>query len=127
MISDKLNEIVQLVGYHEFYSDAAELCMDVKEDFLRWKVKEEFSFCEYPFLLSTSMKGEILRHESQIGMRHELQDTFFRAIFEGIGNPYLQLEIRRDYIMRDTLFQLQSRTKPYEFRKQLRVIFAGEG
>jgi hypothetical protein len=37
---DIINEIVHIVGYHEFYNDAIELCMEVKDDYPRWKVKE---------------------------------------------------------------------------------------
>lgn len=59
-------------------------------------------------------------------MRHELQDTFFRALFVGVGNPYFQLEIRREFIMRDSLFQIQ-REGVHDYRKQLKVIFLGEG
>jgi hypothetical protein len=58
-------------------------------------------------------------------MRHELQDTFFRAIFMGVNNPYLQLEIRRGCIVQDTMHQLQGKTS-HEFRKQLKVIIVGE-
>jgi len=85
-----------------------------------------FSFCEYPFALCTALKGEILKTESKISMRHELQDTFFRAIFEGVGNPYLQLEIRREFVVRDTLCQLENKNLPHELRKQLKIVFQNE-
>lgn len=48
-----------------------------------------FAYCNYPFLLSTSTKGDILKIESMIQMRHELQDSFFRAMFIGVNSPYL--------------------------------------
>jgi hypothetical protein len=92
--------------YHEFYNETVEQCVELKEDYPRWKANEGFSFCNYPFLLSTSTKGDVLRIESMIQMRHELQDTFFRAMFIGVNNPYLQIEVRRDHVIRDALFQV---------------------
>lgn len=58
-------------------------------------------------------------------MRHELQDAFFRALFIGVNSPYLQLEVRRDHAIRDTLIQLDNKNT-HELRKQLRVTFVGE-
>jgi hypothetical protein len=61
-----------------------------------------------------------------IQMRHELQDAFFRAMFIGVNNPYLQLEVRRDHVIRDALFQLSGKSN-HDLKKQLRVSFANEG
>lgn len=93
-----------------------------------------FSFCNHPFVLSTAAKGDILKIESMIQMRHELQDSFFRAMFIGVNSPYLQckvalcpwviytlsmivdrlVEVRRDHIIRDALYQVRlSGTKDY--------------
>lgn len=58
-------------------------------------------------------------------MRHELQDAFFRALFEGVNSPYLILNIRRDRIVHDTLLQLE-RKSIHDLKKQLRVQFVGE-
>jgi hypothetical protein len=70
--------------------------LDLKEDFPKWKSNEgynyldaRFSYCNYPFLLSTVTKGDILKIDGMIQMRHELQDAFFRAMFIGVNNPYL--------------------------------------
>lgn len=49
-----------------------------------------FSFCECPYLLSTTAKSELLRIECLLHMRHELQDAFFRTLFIGVNSPYLQ-------------------------------------
>lgn len=43
-----------------------------------------FSFCDYPFLLNPAIKADVLKVESVFQMRHELQDAFFRALFQGI-------------------------------------------
>lgn len=92
--------------FEEFYNEAVNEHMDIKDDFPRWKAKEGFSFCNYPFMLNSSTKSDILKVESMVQMRHELQDAFFRAIFIGVNSPYLVLEIRREHIIRDALYQV---------------------
>lgn len=42
-----------------------------------------FSFCDYPFMLNPAVKADVLKVESVFQMRHELQDAFFRALFQG--------------------------------------------
>ncbi|KAJ3314833.1 putative E3 ubiquitin-protein ligase HTD2 [Boothiomyces sp. JEL0838] len=120
-----INETNNFIPYYELYNETVEESLDLKEDYPKWKVHDGFSFCNYSFLLSTATKGDILRIESMIQMRHELQDSFFRAMFIGVNNPYLQLEVRRANIIRDTLYQLEGKTN-HDLKKQLRVSFLGE-
>ena len=100
---DDLNEKLKCIPYYDFYNGAIEGIMEVKDDYPRWKTKEgyfrsllssaylvRFSFCDFPFVLSTNIKNDTLRVECLINMRHELQDAFFRAMFIGVNNPYLQ-------------------------------------
>jgi hypothetical protein len=54
-----------------------------------------------------------------------LQDAFFRALFIGVNSPYLHLEVRRDFIVRDAISQLSGRNV-HDLKKQLRVTFVGE-
>lgn len=84
-----------------------------------------FSFCDYPFILNPVVKADILKIESVYQMRHELQDAFFRALFQGVNSPYLVLEIRRDHIIEDTLQQLEEKSIQ-DLKKQLRIQFVGE-
>ena len=84
-----------------------------------------FSYCFFPFILNPSVKADILKVESLVQMRHELQDAFFRAMFAGLQSPYLVIEVRRDYIIRDAMLQLE-RTRTQDLKKQLRVQFVGE-
>ena len=85
-----INDVQEWISYNEFYNDAVESIIELKEEYPRWKSREGFSFCNYPYILSTSTKGDILKIESMIQMRHELQDAFFRAMFIGVNSPYLQ-------------------------------------
>ncbi|EPZ32224.1 HECT-domain-containing protein [Rozella allomycis CSF55] len=119
------NEQSEFINYAEFYNDAINEQLDIKEDFPHWKAKDGFSFCYFSYILNAAVKTDILKVESMVQMRHELQDAFFRAMFAGIQSPYLILEIRRDHIIRDALFQLDLKS-PQDLKKQLRVQFVGE-
>ncbi|RUS35430.1 hypothetical protein BC938DRAFT_483803 [Jimgerdemannia flammicorona] len=119
------NERYHLIPYTEFYNDAVNEQLDIKEDFPHFKDRKGFTFCDYSFILNPAIKADILKVESMFQMRHELQDAFFRALFQGVNSPYLVLEIRRDFIIRDALYQLECKT-PKDLKKQLRVQFVGE-
>ncbi|KAI8387412.1 hypothetical protein BD560DRAFT_382404 [Blakeslea trispora] len=121
----RLNEHKGYVPYTEFYNDAVNDQLEIKEDFPNFKDKKGFSFCDYPFMLNPAVKADVLKVESVFQMRHELQDAFFRALFQGVNSPYLVLEIRRDHIISDTLLQLEEKSI-HDLKKQLRVQFVGE-
>ncbi|KAJ3127744.1 putative E3 ubiquitin-protein ligase HTD2 [Nowakowskiella sp. JEL0407] len=46
-------------------------------------------------------------------------------MFIGVNSPYLQMEVRREHVIRDALFQLEGKTK-HDLKKQLRITFVGE-
>ncbi|KAI9298868.1 HECT-domain-containing protein [Neoconidiobolus thromboides FSU 785] len=121
----RMNETHKLVGYEEFYNDVVNEHIEIKEDYPHFRSRNGFSFCNYPFILNPTTKGDILKVESMFQMRQELQDSFFRALFVGVNSPYLILEIRRDHIIKDALVQLSSKT-PQDLKKQLKVQFIGE-
>ncbi|KAJ1977816.1 hypothetical protein H4R35_002144 [Dimargaris xerosporica] len=120
-----LNEKRQLLPFTDFYNETLNENLEIKDDFPKFKSKEGFSFCNYPFILNPAMKSDILKIENVINMRQELQDAFFRALFMGVNSPYLVLEIRRSHIVRDAMCQLTNKTSN-ERRKQLKVRFVGE-
>lgn len=64
-----INDTNHFVPFNEFYNETVEEMLDLKEDFPKWKSKEGFSYCNYPFLLSTASKGDILRIDGMIQMR----------------------------------------------------------
>lgn len=89
------------MSYTEFYNETVNEQIEIKEDFPNYKDKKgyafdhiyrlfnsftRFSFCDYPFLLNPAVKADVLKVESVYQMRHELQDAFFRALFQGINN-----------------------------------------
>lgn len=106
--SDNINERRKIVPYTAFYSTSVNEHLQIKEDYPKYKTKEGFSFCNVPFVLDTSTKSDILKVESMIQMRHELQDAFFRAMFIGVNSPYLILEVRRDNLIRDAMYQVSA-------------------
>ncbi|KAJ1912086.1 hypothetical protein IWQ60_009830, partial [Tieghemiomyces parasiticus] len=120
-----LNNRTQLLPFTDFYNETVNECLDIKDDYPKFKDKVGFSFCNYPFILNPAMKSDILKIESVINMRRELQDTFFRALFVGVTSPYLVLEIRREHIVRDALCQLADKSTT-DLQKQLKVRFVGE-
>ncbi|RUS35429.1 hypothetical protein BC938DRAFT_483803 [Jimgerdemannia flammicorona] len=77
------NERYHLIPYTEFYNDAVNEQLDIKEDFPHFKDRKGFTFCDYSFILNPAIKADILKVESMFQMRHELQDAFFRALFQG--------------------------------------------
>jgi hypothetical protein len=120
-----LNEKIKLLHFSEFYNDAVNDTLEIKDDFPQWKAKKGFSFCNFSFILNAAIKCDVLKVESMVQMRHELQDAFFRAMFIGVNSPYLVLEIRRDNIIRDALYQLENK-KAQDLKKQLKIQFVGE-
>eukprot|EP00842_Homolaphlyctis_polyrhiza_P006083 jgi/Hompol1/6476/HPOL_002667-RA len=124
-IFSSINDANDFIPYYEFYNQAIEETLDLKEEYPRWKSRDGFSFCAHPYILSAAVKGDILKIESMVHMRHELQDSFFRAMFIGVNSPYLQLEVRREHLIRDALFQLAGKTL-HDLKKQLRITFVGE-
>ncbi|KAJ1812025.1 hypothetical protein LPJ75_003860, partial [Coemansia sp. RSA 2598] len=124
-LMNNYNNAHAVVPYSAFYNSAVNEHIDIKEDVPRFRMPDGLSFCSYPFLLSPTTKSEIIRIESVILMRTELQDSFFRAMFSGVTCPYLVLEVRRDSLVRDTLYQLELKLSQ-DLRKQLKVRFVGE-
>ncbi|KAI9498288.1 hypothetical protein BDB00DRAFT_755039 [Zychaea mexicana] len=132
MITWRLKSTFRIIrnakGKHGCVLYVAKIGGQLKEANRCWfTLLQRFSFCDYPFVLNPTAKADILKVESVFQMRHELQDAFFRALFEdtGVNSPYLVLGIRRDHIVSDTLHQLEQKTI-HDLKKQLRVQFVGE-
>ncbi|KAJ2786188.1 hypothetical protein H4R18_000035 [Coemansia javaensis] len=124
-LANSYNTAHGVAPYSVFYNSAVNEHIDIKDDVPRFRMPDGVSFCSYPFLLSPNTKSEIIRIESVLLMRTELQDSFFRAMFMGVTCPYLVLEVRRDSLVRDTLYQLDLKVNQ-DLRKQLKVRFVGE-
>ncbi len=140
-----INEAFAAIKYEghikpdQFYFKPLQTLVDIKEDFVHWRNLEEarrvspspssdqtvFAFCDYPWILDLEVKGELLRSTGGLRMRHQLQDAFFRAIFDGVQSTNLLISVRRENLLADTLAQLEGR-QSHELAKQLKVEFIGE-
>jgi ubiquitin-protein ligase E3 A len=120
MPADKLD-------YPEFYNDAINENIDLKEDFMRWiDGNGMFSFCDFSFVFDAGTKSKILQFESIVEQHHQRQEAIRRTIFTGmVSPPALVFKIRREHLIEDTLSAIQ-RHDPADLKKELRVHFVGE-
>lgn len=113
--------------YHSF-PDGFDVC----EDYAHWRELSQvpdrhlpFSFCDFPWIFDLGHKGTLLQASNGVKQRHHLQDTFFRAIFDGVQCTSLNLIVRRDRVLQDAREQLLH-LADHQLAKQLRVSFSGE-
>lgn len=83
------------------------------------------SILEYPFILDMAAKSDLIMIENTNRMKSELQDAFFRSLFEGVVPPYLNFEVKRDTLVDDSLKLLRTLEKRTVW-KQLKIKFLGE-
>jgi len=120
----QINEITRILFDKDFIIKAFFARINIKNELKFSKIN--FSSClNYNFAIPLNVKAEILKlHNSEI-MKNTLQDAFFRALFEGVTDPYLFISIRREFIYSDTLRFLSS-LNDQDLKKQLKVRFLGE-
>eukprot|EP00730_Choanoeca_flexa_P006044 TRINITY_DN12072_c0_g2_i5.p1 TRINITY_DN12072_c0_g2~~TRINITY_DN12072_c0_g2_i5.p1 ORF type:complete len:735 (+),score=151.15 TRINITY_DN12072_c0_g2_i5:133-2205(+) len=117
------------------------------EDRFSVHAKPPVSFLEYPFILTTSFKRQLLRLEAAMEMSREFQQSFYLQAFlleaeklfqmaeakpesrpskcKVDGIPYLLLQARRGFETED-LFNLLA-AYPQTLRKPLKVRYIGSG
>ncbi|KAJ3084129.1 putative E3 ubiquitin-protein ligase [Rhizoclosmatium hyalinum] len=101
--------------------------VDLIKDYTKWQEERSgaFSFCQYPFLVSLGGKMSIMETDAKRQMTERFKEAFFRTAIQGlITDPFLTLHIRRQYLIADSLNQLQSRS--IDLKKKLRIEFVGE-
>ena len=107
---------------------------DVCEDYAHWRdlagdISERhlpFAFCDYPWIFDLDAKRTLLTASNGLKQRHHHQDSFFRAIFDGVQSTCLHLCVRRgQHLLQDARDQLR-RVPFHQLAKQLRVTFQGE-
>eukprot|EP00106_Octopus_bimaculoides_P020683 XP_014788125.1 PREDICTED: probable E3 ubiquitin-protein ligase HECTD2 [Octopus bimaculoides] len=88
----------------------------------------KFSFCQYPFILSISAKRTILQRDSEQQMivmaRRSLVDKVQKRQLPDIGMLFLNLHVRRSYLVSDSLNEIANKQK--DLKKKLKVTFTGE-
>lgn len=105
----------------------------VKRFFSTINLKNEIKFCklkfksplDHTFAIPIGIKAEILKIQNGECMKASLQDAFFKALFQGVTQPYLFINIRRNRLYIDTL-KIASEVDDIDIKKQLKVKFLGE-
>ncbi len=124
---NQINEVKSHVPFTELYNDALNaMPMPVLEqEYWKWR-NRQFSFCQYPFLLSASVKSEILQIDATVSMKEQMESAIISSVMRGEGVvPFLVLVVRRENLVADALAQVQS--KPTEvLKKPLKIKFVGE-
>uniref|UniRef100_A0A6A7G6W7 HECT-type E3 ubiquitin transferase n=1 Tax=Hirondellea gigas TaxID=1518452 RepID=A0A6A7G6W7_9CRUS len=119
------NDISNHLPFRSFYNDAINEDFPTRADYYRWLKKDlgHFSFCKYHFLLDPAAKSKVLQVHSFVQMGEEYRQAVIQSMLGTRTSPYLNLLIRRDFVVQDALIQLQAKE---EFKKPLRVKFRGE-
>jgi len=139
-IMHKLNKVKGWCSEEVWYNQILNDNLDLRIDFISWKAsdprfgiplseqKNRFSFCNYPWILTAEIKNKVLSIESSVEQRRMHQESF-QLLAQGlIDMPYLRIDIRRDFLMEDSIDTIMAvrLTNPESLKKQLRVVFANE-
>ncbi|KAI5707004.1 hypothetical protein M8J76_014059 [Diaphorina citri] len=120
-----------LVDYTEFYNSALDH-IDLMQEYFNWQnpqKSENFSFCQYPFILSIIAKRYILTKDSEQQMiltaRKSLVDKMMiRNQVPQIDVFFLNIHVRRMHLVPDSLNEIAYKQK--DLKKKLKVYFVGE-
>eukprot|EP01100_Stratorugosa_tubuloviscum_P011265 TRINITY_DN4_c2_g1_i1.p1 TRINITY_DN4_c2_g1~~TRINITY_DN4_c2_g1_i1.p1 ORF type:complete len:755 (-),score=258.81 TRINITY_DN4_c2_g1_i1:54-2318(-) len=115
-----------IIRYTEMYNDVLSDMIDVDKEYQNWISREaSFNFLSYPWILTLAVKNNVLKRGAMIQMEKELHKVVVDLYYRHVSNsPFLDLLVRREYLVNDTLSHLQK--KKGELKKQLRVKFHGE-
>lgn len=120
MINDRVNTLEEGSFVLESFFNRVNLKNEIKFTKLKFD-----SPLKYSFAIPLQIKAEILKIQNSELMKITLQEAFFKALFEGVTQPYLFISIRRDRIYKDTLAIILD-LEQSDIRKQLKVKFQGE-
>ncbi|KAK7482010.1 hypothetical protein BaRGS_00026702 [Batillaria attramentaria] len=119
-----------LVSHIDFYNSTLDH-LDLMAEYYAWQNPSShagFSFCQYPFILSIAAKRSILQKDSEqqmiIQARKSLVAKVQRRQLPDVGMLFLNLTVRRAYIVSDSLNEIAR--KQHDLKKKLKVSFAGE-
>lgn len=120
----QINDVLEILNENDFILKQFYSKISIKSEIRFTKIN--FNSClKYNFAIPIHIKAEILKAHNNDIMKSNLQDAFFRALFEGITEPYLFITVRREFIYNDSL-KFLSNSNENNLRKQLKVRFLGE-
>ncbi|KAL5262692.1 hypothetical protein ACHWQZ_G008179 [Mnemiopsis leidyi] len=127
---NEINSSKEIVPYNVFYIHELTDQLDLEEDYRNWIEHREVVFCKYPFVYTAGAKAKLLKIDANQQMMKTVQSIAVNQ-FLNRGqisiNPFLELKVRRDNLIMDTLRQIQEyKSRPYLLKKPLKVTFAGE-
>ena len=135
-----VNKFSGKISHKEFYIHGISDWFDLRYDYYLWKnnrIKEPnvFYLCNYPFIFDPPAKTIILIADSAIQQESAANLSIRKQILMSIPidgtiqvNPFIDISVRRDNIVEDTIHQLClfSRYGEADLKKPLRVLFSGE-
>lgn len=128
------------IPFEEFQNEPLCEVLEMDVDYLRYRNlmgkdkfgegdSKKFTFLVYSFILTPSTKSLALFFDSRIKMYSERRTSLLNMQFLGQPtNPYLKLKIRRDFLIDDTLAELElvAMSNPKDLKKQIFIEFDGE-
>ncbi|KAK6185095.1 hypothetical protein SNE40_007408 [Patella caerulea] len=124
------NTVTPVLPHTAFYNSTLDH-LDLMAEYYAWQNPSShagFSFCQYPFILSIAAKRTILQRDSEQQMiimaRKSLVAKVQRRQLPDIGMLFLNLNVRRSYLVSDSLNEIAR--KQHDLKKKLKVTFTGE-
>jgi E3 ubiquitin-protein ligase HERC4 len=125
----------EVLSHSQFYVPAVSHVVDFVEDFFNWINPKDnvVVYCQYPFVLDSRAKAELLKVESRVQMHiavNSAQAEYMRQLLtqqmiHDFSPMAFRLVVRRSSLVQDTLNSLVS-TDPFNYKKPLLVEFVGE-
>ncbi|XP_077057317.1 putative E3 ubiquitin-protein ligase HECTD2 isoform X2 [Siphateles boraxobius] len=119
-----------IVPFTDFYNLTLDH-IDFMEDYHTWQAhgnSNRFTFCQFPFILSTVVKKAIIQRDSEQQMismaRQTLVDKVSRRQRVDMSLLFLNIRVRRLQLVSDSLDELSR--KRADLKKKLKVTFVGE-
>ncbi|KTG39124.1 hypothetical protein cypCar_00026072 [Cyprinus carpio] len=119
-----------IIPFTDFYNLTLDH-IDFMEDYHTWQAhgnSNRFSFCQFPFILSTVVKKAIIQRDSEQQMismaRQTLVDKVSRRQRVDMSLLFLNIKVRRLQLVSDSLDELSR--KRADLKKKLKVTFVGE-
>lgn len=124
--------------FEEFHNEPLCDVLEMDVDYLRYRNlmlnrkhgdgdNKKFTFLVYSFILTPATKSLALFFDSRIKMYSERR-TSLLTTWGQPTNPYLKLKIRRDFLIDDSLAELEmvAMSNPKDLKKQIFIEFDGE-
>lgn len=145
----KSNQISKNISISAFYIPEISQNLNFKHELKSWKdvkTSSKFSFFKYPFIFDPIAKTRIMHLNALFQMSGEFEDAYVSQALvfhaqkflennlrlseleekmKAVANPFLVIEVRRQYMIEDTIEQLKK--KSTDLKKAIRIKFVDGG